>query len=830
MKIKNFRFFLVLIAISLFSFLNGGFAQFSGKVFDLEDKPLTNVSVWVQELKIGTSTNELGEFQLKLEKGEYLIVFQQIGYEKLKMKVNITEIPFSITVRLTPAIYELEAVEFTSNREDPAYEIIRKAIGSKNARKNLKPLHNLYTYTKGIIKILSAPKKLLGQEIGNLGGALDSIGKGILYQSEAESIVEKKGNEYCFEKMISSRVAGNDRGFSFNSASSLDFNLSNNTTNFGKAIVSPIADYALAHYKYKLIGSNLNEDGSAIDKIQLIPRIPTDAVWNGHIYINEKDYSIYEFDGYILGKQCKQEIFDSIFLSQKYVEIPDLGIVSLRNQTFRFNANFFGFKIEGKFLFNFSNFQKTDHLHTQNKSEVLEILEQSNKKSIQYWDSIRPIPLLIEEVRNYRIKDSIRLYFETRAYKDSTDKISNKLNYGSILTGYTFRNSFKRRYLFIDNLLNTIYFNPVQGLQVGSKISYQDYLSVYSRLPKISVDLNIQYGISDETWRSDIKFQYYFDKIRHERISLNIGRKLVEFNPLAETNRFYNQVSSLYYKNNVIKLYSHDFIELQYVFDLNYSSTLHNSILFSKRNELINHSNYSFLLKRKDYLSNNSTNYEDSILQITHRDVVKVSISYTLNPFTKVWKSPEGIQKISSDWPSFQFAPIISFYQNRSNINILSNFRIKYTYEAGRWGVLNTVFEINNSFGIKADIPEAIHPSGNPFGVADIKSNLNFKVLKLYQKIGFKQVAEIHLEHHFEGFILDRVPWVRYLGLKEVSGASALWVDKEIPYFEWSVGIENIGYKGFRFFRLDWVKVMNGSKFGASYLRLGLVNLFQIGN
>ncbi|MEO6693423.1 MAG: DUF5686 and carboxypeptidase regulatory-like domain-containing protein, partial [Saprospiraceae bacterium] len=637
-------------------------SQVIGNVVNENLEVIPYVNVYLEGTTIGTSSNDLGHYELNLTKGPHTVVFQQIGYEKFRKLINYNGELIKLDVKLKDAIYALDALEFISSREDPAYTIIRKAIERKKMNEVPKFNYNCQAYTKGLLKVLSAPEKIFGQKVGTLAGSLDTTRRGILYLSEAESILQFSDNEVMKETMISSRVAGNDRGFSFNRASALNFNLYRNSFSLGRGIISPIADFALSHYKYRLIGSNKNQDGLIINKIQMIPRVKSDPVWTGYIYIEDSTYAVYEFDAFILGSQIKQNAFDSIFLTQNHFFNNNLNVWSLRNQLFRFNAGVFKFKFAGKFLVNFSNFEIEDKHKINNQQEVLEILNGSNKKSSIYWDSIRPVPLTLEESSNYIKKDSIKLYKESKSYQDSMDHISNKLQIGNLLLGYEWSNSNRRKYCGIESPINSIYFNPIQGLVVGLKTSYSKYLDIFEWTRKLSYSFNIEYGISDLTWRSSAGLNYKYDKIKSKNIGLRFGRELKEYNSTIKTNEVINQLYSLFLKNNVLKLYNQDFVELDYGGDINYSIRLISKLGFVTRTNIVNRSNYSIRLKGKSYESNSSNGYQDSILLVRHKSLIQFEGGIILTPFNRVWKSPDGIQKIGSSWPVINFLPVITYY------------------------------------------------------------------------------------------------------------------------------------------------------------------------
>ncbi|WP_299015989.1 TonB-dependent receptor [uncultured Polaribacter sp.] len=61
----------------------------SGKVVDQNKKPLSGASIVVKELRKGTSTDKLGNFNFNLQKGTYTVEVSFLGYNKVSEKITI---------------------------------------------------------------------------------------------------------------------------------------------------------------------------------------------------------------------------------------------------------------------------------------------------------------------------------------------------------------------------------------------------------------------------------------------------------------------------------------------------------------------------------------------------------------------------------------------------------------------------------------------------------------------------------------------------------------------------------------------------------------------
>lgn len=295
-------------------------AQLSGRITDAQGHPLPYVSVYVEGTTQGTSSNTEGYYFLDLKKGQHRIVYQSIGFKKHVESISV-EGKTVKNITLQPSDIELAEVVIKSNAEDPAYAIIRKAIEMRKPHRDEVPAYSCDVYIKGVQKIVDAPKKVLGQNVGDMGGNIDTLTRsGIIYLSETVSKLYVDGNKKK-EELFSSKVSGNDNGFGYNRATSFDFSFYDNTINLGRAILSPIADNALAYYKYRLEGTFKDDKGYMVNKIAVLPKRKEDPTWQGYIYIVDNQWNIYSTDLCITGKSIQQEILDTLCLRQIHVPV-----------------------------------------------------------------------------------------------------------------------------------------------------------------------------------------------------------------------------------------------------------------------------------------------------------------------------------------------------------------------------------------------------------------------------------------------------------------------------------------------------------------------------
>ena len=819
---------ILFICLNLFIHLNGR-AQFGGLVLGDDGEPLPFASVYLRDGSKGTMTNAKGVFELDIPKGDYEFVIQYTGYEKKILAVQYTGGKEFVKVQLIPASLQLAEVVFSAKKEDPAYEIIRKAIQNRKRNGFSSIEYKCRSYSKGMFKILDAPEKILGQSLGNLGGNLDSNRQGVIYLSEAVSEIQFIPPDYTSEKMIASKVAGSDNGFSMNWASAISLNLYDNVADIGKGVISPIADYALGHYRYRLEGILKDVDSITYFRIKVWPRVPLDAVWSGYVYITEQDYSIYGFNGYVLGTQVKQEFFDTIFLRQEFSLLHELKARKVQTQVFQMNANFLGVRVTGNFSLSFSDFQFGEKVEKLKKrSEVYEVLKGANNQNSSYWDSVRTIPLTEEEVVNYQIKDSLKAYRNSKDFLDSMDNLNNRLRSIDLLTGYSYTKTNHHLDFTTNSLLDLVSFNPVQGVAFSPVFIFQKYFGNKFGYNKLMTFLKADYGVDEDRLRLNGGLGYYFNQTRKSFFKLNIGNRLRQYHSGEGVNKLFNTYSCLINKRNFFKAYDEKYISFQFESDLNYSNRLIFLSRYSGRTDVSNHSDYSIRFYNK--------NYEDNLKRMGNPEFFKIrmpvvwmnELKWRIQPFTRVWKTPEGIQKLGSDWPEL-FLSLETAYYPKSKVNF-SYFRLNIndSRSIGRIGEFG--FQISYSQRLnksQQDVPEYFYTDGIPFSFyPESFQAIPYLALRTYQVVAQRQLLEFKTQWNMGGLILDRIPWVSKLRFEELVQLKTMIYDGTENYTEMAIGLGNVGYRFFRIFNIYLVKTLFNGVSGPLYGRVGITGSF----
>jgi hypothetical protein len=344
--------FFIILLLLLTSTIFAQDVTISGKITDAAGNAVPFATVYVKNTTKGTSANSEGGYTLNLKPGQYDVQYRAMGYKQESRKVDLRTNQ-SIDIVLKAEDYQLKEVSIRAGAEDPAYAIIRKAIKKRKTYLNEVDAYTCEVYIKGLQKLLAAPKKFLGVDVQKMAreNGLDSNRRGIVYLSESQSKYSFMRPDKVHEELISSKVSGSNRAFSFNRASDLQVNFYENLQVWeglsNRPLISPIADNALSYYKYKYAGTTI-ENGETINKIQVIPRSDYDPCFSGYIYILEDSWRIQGLGLYIT-KKANINFVDTLKVSEQFFPVNGKAWMPA-SLKFEFTGGLFGFKIGGYFI------------------------------------------------------------------------------------------------------------------------------------------------------------------------------------------------------------------------------------------------------------------------------------------------------------------------------------------------------------------------------------------------------------------------------------------------------------------------------------------------
>ena len=791
-------------------------------------------TVYIKGTTNGTTSNSEGEFFLKIPPGSHTIVAQHVGYRVVERPVTVNS---GQTIRLDFALNEqalqLKEVVVTAGDEDPAERVIREAIKKRKFYENEVSAFKTDAYLKGLFRLDKKPDKILGQKI--------TIDTGILYLSESVSEFSFELPDKVSERMISSKVSGNEQAFSFNRAS--DFNINPYEKfidlNQERAYVSPIAPNAFLFYDYEWLGF-FEENGKLINKIKVIPKRSTDPVFEGVVYIVEDEWRFHTIDLFVT-KARGLEFIDSLKINQVFAPAEhDIWMPLSQKYSFRFGA--FGFKGSGYYIGVYSNYEIEPNYEAYRETglyeekfgekkekdlfektdftpEVLVVEEGSNERDSTYWKDIRPIPLTGVEVKDYQVKDSIRLVKESPSYKDSVDNETNKLTLGNIfLSGYTHSNSIEEKYWSLPAVISIFQYNTVEGFV--PEIQPTIWKQVDGR-PKYWIRPAIRYGFSNEKFNAKFDASYRKLDNKFTRFYAGGGRYISQFDEAESITPFINSYVTLVEGDNFMKIFQKSYGYVRFQQELKNGILFSSRLEYAQRDTLTNTADFTWASEDKtDFTSNQPTNMELTetgfpkhqalILEATFR--FRFKQTFATRPdrkFIYSSKYPEifltykkGIKTLGSD-VDFDFVQVR--VQDEMSFGLVG--KSNYAVAGGAF--------LNDDALTFVDFR---HFAGNQTSLSQVGKTMKFELLPFYQFSTTKPFFEAHYEHHFNEFIFNKIPLVKKLNLQAVASANYLTNETIGNYVEVGAGIEHI----FKFMRVDYYWAFRNTDFFGSGLRIGV--------
>jgi hypothetical protein len=776
-------------------------AQISGLVLDENKQPLPYASVYIDQTSRGTTTNAKGEFILKdTPDSTYHLVIKYLGYKTLKIKIGNT-ISNPLTFPMEVETIELQTLVVRSGGEDPAYAMIRKAMEKRSYYLNQLDSYKVHSYVKGKMTLDSIPPFLEKSLDSTMVKTLDDLK--ILYLSETISDLYYIHPNIEKEIIHSSQVSGDPRGFSFNQAAGLRINPYKKGIELQNTIVSPIAPNAFHYYHYQWVGAYF-EGEHLINKIKLIPKNNHLPAFSGHLYLMEDTWNVYACEFSLDGKRFGNELIKQIDYKLDYIEIGP-GMWVLYNQNLSFTAGLMGLQFSGFFSAVFTNYSMGELPPEKvfKKNESVKMLPEANQKDFDYWESIRPLPLEKEERKDYKTKDSLRVLRESPEYKDSLQRISNRYTLMSPSLGYTYNNWRKNYELGHSPLLDASRYNPIQGIAIATKLFYaktidQRKVTLYNEL-NFGLDNNklLPVGGVRFTQKGKEKYNFQFEG----------GTRYLNFNPEFSAQDTESSFYNTFFSRNFERLFRKDFMQL--LFSSAHNPQFRYSLLLEAghRSVLANNLERSYLKTKNSFTENQVPIPRGSTASFEAHNYVKGNLRLSYLPFMKYKTMPDRYLSLGTKWPKFTLEYAIWKTTLQENLQQKVALEIQKNYINIQSAGYSHVYFKTGLFiqAQQLQLPDVQFLNGNE---AHFKFNTQrldfFRALPNYT-FSEKYFSVLHWEHHFMGWIINRLPLIRKTGFRTTMALRAASTENMRHYLEPSLGMENIGWKYIRPLKIEYI-------------------------
>ena len=860
-----------------------------GNISTIDGDPLSFATIYVRNIETGSATNLEGNYEIRLEKGVYDVVYQYLGYTTQIKVIEVGAEFVTQNILLVPQQVVLKEVVIKAGKEDPAYTIMRKAIAKAKYHANQLDNYSTKVYMKGAGRLKDSPfmlRKLIEKE------GIDST---MAFVTESVTEIKYTRPNKYEEKVISIRTSGDD-----NNTSPMQYINSSFYEPEVADAVSPLSPRAFSYYKFKYDGS-FTDRGYTISKIRVIPRSNGDNVFSGDLFLIEDYWSIYSLDFSVSVYGIEVNI------DQVCAPISDRVWMPIKHK-FYVDGTFLGFDFEYDYLATLSDYKITLNPDLDTDIEVVDekvekelateihndIKKSKNAEAIEklvhgdeitrkdlrkimreyekeewkeefeepnvieertlkfdssayqqdssYWARIRPVPLSDYETKGYKVIDSLA-NVERNEKEGDTLKVTKRGGFKiyDILLGNTYKVG-EKTHLTINSVLENSNFNTVEGYNFDYSLAVT---KTFENKHWLKFSPLGRYSISRNQFSGKLMMEYKVgDPVKNRRVTISAaGGKYIsqinnknEMTPISQYDNekgmmpFLNTFTTLVLEGNYMKIYEKDFAEIEVSRKIGDKATFSVGLTWEDRIPLVNNTNHSWLeWKDRTYTLNAPEHSTGITTEFSRHRATLLNAQLNIQPWLKyrIYNGNKRPIKSSSPLITLNFTSSIQAFENEIKYSLL-RAKIKHQFDVRSRGVLSYAF--GAGMFLRNDSLSFIdyaHFQGNlsPFTKSDPVNE--FRIMDYYRYSSNEFYFTSLLNYQFGKLFVTQIPWVYKQGIRENVFVNALRTEATNSYVE-------IGYSWnyiYRIFKIEGVTSFENGKYKDWGIRIGVAagldNLFD---
>lgn len=822
----------IYIVAGFFPLLAQNVTSVSGIVKDsVSGEPLSYVSVLFKKSTIGTMTDDDGKFALQNDKGFTTLEVTSLGYDTKQLILKPGSKNTGLVILLKPTTFEIGEVvvkpkkEKYTKKDNPAVALIKQVIEHKDDNRiEAKPEYKTEKYEKLTLSLDNFNPNLDKNKflkkfkfIKNYLDTSEFTGKPILTISVRETLsdIYYRKNPHALKTFTKGkRLQGIDESMDeggittnleeiFQSINIFDNNINLLLNRF----VSPLSStLATSYYKYYIMDTVMVANDRCID-LAFVPFNSESYGFTGRLYITD--------DGTYSVKKAQLDVpvninlnfVEKLRITQEFQKLPDsTWVVSQENTLVNFAIAKGTQPLYAHQLRTYNNYDfspQPDSIFKQLGSDI--ILPEAVNRPDTFWVSHRHVPL--KEKEN-ALKDLLTQLRKVPAF-NAIIKTAEILISGYIQTGKS-RNTSK----FDFGPMNTTFGgNRIEGfrMRIGgmTTANMNDHLfgSGY-----------IAYGSGDRKFKYNGKVTYSFNKKAYHE-----GEAPVNNLSLMHEYDLYTPGQNFLYtsKDNI-------FVAIKVGMPITKMSYIRKTMLSYEKEWLNNFTLKTWMLQQNDqptgtleYIPNDG----NGLTRLKSINTSELGVQLRFAPHEKAYNGragKESVFNLAKDAPVFKLSHQMGFKDVLGGDYKYNHteFSAQKRIWLSSFGHIDGVIKAGKVWD-KVPFPLLILPNANQSLTIQPES---FHMMNALEFVA-DQYVSLDLTYYLKGWILNRVPGVNWLKLREVVSFNAIYgglTDKNnptktpglfllpdgtaplgnTPYMEASVGLENI----FKILRIDYYR------------------------
>jgi hypothetical protein len=753
----------------------------TGKIINAKQEVIAFATIRVKEIKLGTVSKEDGIYSLELDEGKYDLIVTMVGYKTQIITVIIQKKDVIQNILLENENgNNLAEVLIKSKLKDKSELYIRNVIQQKEVIENAKGDYSYKVYIKALQQdSFKNRRTVVITDTAILKRQADAALNNMAMAEIAIKV--DKGNSSKKIKEIRTGVSkrGNTQNLFYLTTTDGDFSFYNNLIYIPKiaevSFLSPLSYSGLVAYKYKTLKTEI-KNGKKIYTISIQPKQLSNTTVSGEITIMDSSWVVlhtkYKLPNY------HTPAYDFFEIEQQYSYENNTAWVISRQQ-FNYGGSSKKRIASGSTVATYSNFEfnkKFDKKHFG--TELSAASAEAYERDSSFWQTKRTEPLTAKEVRFINFKDSMYRATHTEAYLDSIDKKINTITLKNLfIRGQEFNNHKKSKHWYTPPIPSIYVPFQFGGARIQTMFSFQ---KTYKSRKNIYVYSNVSYGIRNKDINGNIDFIKLYNPFHRGYYTLRLQKNFdyifagdALINLLKRDNLFLNQVvggsTSVEIKNGLYLFADADMAFRRSV--ENYKTSDKSDSIF--RNVLPNNKAIGFESYNALY--------------------GKLKLEYT--PKQQYIREPKEKIVLGSSWPTFYIEwrkGISGVFNSKVNFDYLEA-GIKQTLQLGTLGSSSYTFKTGkfiNTNELKLVDYKRLRRGDTIFF---FNPNEQFQSLDSSFPV-FKQFYEGHYVHEFNGALLNKIPFLKQLKLREIAGVGILLAPERnnLRYIEAFTGIERV--------------------------------------
>ncbi len=804
------RHFLCLIFCVLTSLIGNTQYVIEGKIVDESNLSIPFAEIYVKDFPdLRTISDVEGNYIMRLEAGEYYLIFSAIGYESREYYLAVTDVNQQLNMQLFPEkIKNIDDFEISVKRRNIGREIVLKTVAIKHQIDHNKSPYQCDVYIRATDNKSLTDKGLEKRKKKKEDGdaryddvdelkqkQLDKIGNMNMVEVQLQRNYEPPNK--IKEVRTAYKKRGDDKYLYFTTTAKSNINFFQNIINLEDLIKSPvqspISTAGILTYKYQLVEKNDVEGRPTLNKIKITSRNISASTINGFIWIEDSTWLVKKLEFTIT--KGNLFIYDEFVIQQEF-EIYGDSMSVLKNQIMNYSVSYRKEKFEGTTVVNYNNYNFNPQFEKNFFSnELAYTTEKAYDRDSVYWSDKRLTPLTVEEQELIKKRDSIEMLFTKESYLDSIDRAFNKVTFWKVLWfGVDHRNRKNKTQWTLSSIAGMIRPIYIAGPRVGPDF---EFFKKWDNEHTFNAFTRVDLGVLNMDVKGFSIIRYLYNPFRQGKVGVNLSHNY-------DLIRSYDAITQMVLRDNFIV---RTLGSVYHDFEIFNGLYLESTFSYIYRQSLPDDTKFIHWLDEP--LENNAPPPDFNPYNAFVADFM---LRYT--PGQKYMREPKRKVILGSKWPTLYVEyekGIPEIFGSEVNHDYIE-MGLSQTFNIATIGTSKYRINTGKFLNAKNVKPEDFkyHRRGDPL----LFSNPLYSYQSLDSTLPtFDWYFESHYIHHFNGALINKIPFMKRTRITSVVGGGFLYIpEHNWIHYEIYGGLERI------------------FKFAKRRLRIGIYGVYSHGN